>query len=175
MIYVIRHGQTDWNKEGRIQGRVNVPLNEEGVKQAQAAGEQIRGMKFDAVFCSPLLRTRQTCEIAYGKKDVIYDDRLIERDFGSNDGLKRAEVDFVAFWTEGSPENKACGESMQEMTDRVVGFLEFLKENYRDKDVLLVTHGGVIMIMNAYFYGIPEDKNFLKYLVTNGQVSKFSF
>ena len=64
---------------------------------------------------------------------------------------------------------------MQEMTDRVVGFLEFLKENYRDKEVLLVTHGGVIMIMNAYFYGIPEDKNFLKYLVTNGQVSKFSF
>ena len=45
MIYVIRHGQTDWNKEGRIQGRVNVPLNEEGVKQAQAAGEQIKGMK----------------------------------------------------------------------------------------------------------------------------------
>ena len=175
MIYVIRHGQTDWNKEGRIQGQVNVPLNEEGIKQAKQAGQEIAGKKFDAVYCSPLLRTKQTCQYAYGSEGVIYDDRLMERDFGSQEGIKRAEVDFVSFWTEGSEENSQCGETIGQMTERVVNFLDEITAKYKGKDVLLVTHGGVIMIMNAYFYGMPKDNNFLNYLVTNGAVSKFDY
>ena len=175
MIYVIRHGQTDWNKEGRIQGQVNVPLNDEGVRQAWEAHDAIAGVKFDAVFCSPLERTRQTCKIAYGGDDVIYDDRLMERDFGENDGVKRAEVDFAAFWTPGSAEHSACGESIDEMTARVVSFLDEINSKYKGKDILIVTHGGVIMIMKAYFCGMPKDNNFLEYLVTNGAVTKFDF
>lgn len=175
MLYVIRHGQTDWNKEGRIQGQVNVPLNEVGEAQARAAHEEIKDKKFDAVFCSPLLRTKQTCQIAYGGDGVIFDDRLMERDFGANEGVKRAEVDFEAFWTEGSKENTECGETIAQMTDRVVDFLDMLCRDYKDKDVLAVTHGGVIMIINAYFHGLPKDNNFLNYLVSNGAVSQFKF
>lgn len=175
MIYVIRHGQTDWNKEGKIQGQVNIPLNDEGKRQAMEAREEIAGIKFDAVFCSPLERTRQTCQIAYGGDNVIYDDRIMERDFGSNDGKKRAEVDFDAFWTAGSPENAACGETMEHMASRVVSFLDEINAKYKGKDILIVTHGGVIMIMKAYFCGIPENNNFLNYLVTNGAVTKFDY
>lgn len=172
---MIRHGQTPWNKEGRIQGQVNVPLNDEGKAQALVARKEIEGIKFDAVFCSPLERTRQTCELAHGLDGVVFDDRILERDFGDNDGIKRLEVDFDAFWTEGTPENAACGESLSDMTARVVNFLDELHAKYKGKNVLVVTHGGVIMIMCAYFYGTPKDGNFLNYLVTNGAVTKFQF
>jgi len=176
MIYVIRHGQTDWNKEFRIQGRVDIPLNEVGIAQAKEAGKEIAGKKFDAVFCSPLTRTKQTCLHAYGEDEkIVYDARIQERDFGKQEGLKRNEVNFEAYWTEGSQENADCGETITQMTNRVVEFLDELKKKYKDKEVLLVTHGGVIMIMNAYFYGPPKDNNYLNYLVTNGAVTKFEF
>ena len=84
-------------------------------------------------------------------------------------------VGFEAYWTEGSQENADCGETITEMTNRVVGFLDELKAKYKDKDVLLVTHGGVIMIMQAYFYGPPKDNNYLNYLVTNASVTTFQF
>lgn len=175
MIYVIRHGQTNWNKEGRIQGQVDIPLNDEGIRQAKEAGREIIGKKFDAVFCSPLERTKQTCFYAYGDENVVYDDRLMERDFGTQEGVKRQEVDFVAFWTEGSEENKQCGETIDQMTKRVINFLDEINEKYKGKDILVITHGGVIMIMYAYFYGMPKDNNFLNYLVTNGAVTKFDY
>ena len=176
MIYVIRHGQTDWNKQFKIQGRIDIPLNEVGIQQAKEAGKAIEGKKFDAVFCSPLTRTKQTCFYAYGQDDkIIYDARIQERDFGKQEGLRRDEVDFVAYWTEGTQENADCGETITQMTQRVVSFLDELKANYRDKDVLLVSHGGVIMIMQAYFYGPPKDGNYLNYLVTNASVTTFEF
>lgn len=75
MIYAVRHGQTDWNKEGRLQGRKGLELNEEGVRQAEALREQLGAVAFDCVYSSPQARALQTAAIATGA-NVVVDDRL---------------------------------------------------------------------------------------------------
>jgi broad specificity phosphatase PhoE len=63
MIYVVRHGQTDWNLEGRFQGRIDIPLNEKGKNQAKKTKEKLEGIEFDKVFSSPLKRALETAQI----------------------------------------------------------------------------------------------------------------
>lgn len=81
MIYVVRHGQTDLNKEGRLQGRAGLPLNEQGIEQAKCLRDNLKDIKFDYIFSSPQERAIQTAEIATGIK-VIIDERLDVFDLG---------------------------------------------------------------------------------------------
>ena len=107
MIYFVRHGSTDWNenknekgiKDPKCQGRADLDLNQKGISQALQTAEQLKGIKFDRVICSPLKRAKQTLEIIYsGNRPVEIDERVIERDFGEFEGLTRAEFDFNGFW-----------------------------------------------------------------------------
>ena len=91
MIYFVRHGQTDWNKELKIQGQQDVELNEEGMAEAKKLSEKLSGVRFDVAFSSPLKRALKTAEAVYDGK-IISDGRLAERGFGSLEG-KRLEGD----------------------------------------------------------------------------------
>ena len=84
VIYIIRHGQTDWNKEKVMQGQTDIPLNETGKEQAREQGEKLKNIVFDYIFCSPLTRTKQTLKNlnVKCKTKIIYDDRLKERNYG---------------------------------------------------------------------------------------------
>ena len=77
-IYLVRHGETIWNKEGRIQGREDVPLNEKGIALAEITSEGMREIPFDVIYSSPLIRARKTAEIMRGDRTcpIIEDDRL---------------------------------------------------------------------------------------------------
>lgn len=90
----LRHGVTDWNRQGRFQGRTDVPLNDEGISQAHAAADRLRKLSFDHVVASPLVRARQTAEIiaAAAGKPLEVDDGIIECDFGSLEGASIAET-----------------------------------------------------------------------------------
>ena len=92
MIYIVRHGQTDWNKQKVMQGQIDVPLNETGKEQARELGEKLKDIVFDHIFCSPLLRTRQTLENLKLKSNtrIIYDDRLKERNYGEFEKTKKS-------------------------------------------------------------------------------------
>ena len=85
MLYIVRYGETDWNKEGRCQGHSNIPLNEQGRNQAREVREKLKDVNFDVVFCSPLDRTIETARIITDGK-IITDDRIIERTLGKMDG-----------------------------------------------------------------------------------------
>ena len=76
MIYVVRHGQTDWNLEGRFQGRIDIPLNEKGKSQAKKTKEKLEGIKFDKVFSSPLKRALETAK-NITDETIDIDDRII--------------------------------------------------------------------------------------------------
>ena len=78
MIYIVRHGQTDWNVEGIYQGRIDIPLNKTGIEQAKKTKEELKGIKFDKVFSSPLKRAIETAQIICNNP-IIKDDRIIER------------------------------------------------------------------------------------------------
>ena len=85
MPYIIRHGKTDWNVRHKMQGRTDIPLNEEGRQMAEAAREEYRDVHFDICFCSPLIRARETAEILLRGRDVpiVTDNRLMEMSFGA--------------------------------------------------------------------------------------------
>lgn len=94
-IYLIRHGQTNWNTLGKIQGREDVPLSGEGERQVRSAAEILRGLHVTALISSPLMRAKTTAEIfaEYIDAPVKIDERLIERDFGSASGTQAFAFD----------------------------------------------------------------------------------
>lgn len=99
MLYVVRHGQTDWNKRKVMQGQTDIPLNEEGIKQAKLLREKLKDITFDAIFCSPLIRAKQTCEIIAGVCNATYDKRIIERNYGEFENREKKSFDYNEFWS----------------------------------------------------------------------------
>ena len=176
MIYFVRHGVTDWNenlnsngiKSAKCQGIANIPLNQNGINQANELAKLLNNIHFDKVFCSPLTRALQTCEIIVGNlENVTIDQRIIERDFGEFEGLTKEEFDYLDFCNANS-KNKYNAESVKSIRDRVFDFLDSIK-NYKDENILIVSHGGVGCIFLSYFDGEPKDGNYINFLVPHGK------
>ena len=178
MIYFIRHGSTDWNehinalgqKDPKFQGRANIPLNQKGIQQALVMAEMLKGKEFDRVICSPLIRARQTCELIYhGKTPIETDDRLIERDFGKKTGKTQMQIDdFQQFCNRYTIMDDKTAESIIDVEKRVFSLLDELKEN-PNQEVLIVSHGGVGCVVMSYFKGIPENGDYLSFLMPHGK------
>jgi len=152
MFYVIRHGKTDWNKEYRLQGRTDIPLNEEGKEMARNAAKEYANVHFDICYCSPLTRARETAELLLEGRNVpiIIDERLSEMSFGIYEGTanvyEKPECPVRVLFFE--PENYKGvegGESMEELMARTGNFLEeIVKPGLQNgKDILVVGHGAM--------------------------------
>lgn len=174
MIYVIRHGQTDWNKEGRLQGREGLPLNKDGIQQAQQLKEELKGIHFDFVFSSPQERAIQTAEIATGSKALV-DSRLDVFDLGEADGLRKEEVKLKGAIPD--PGVYKGIEDMYSYVDRVFHFMKDLEEEHGQKEVniLISGHRCTTGCIGAYFKGIPEDQNILRLSSDNGGFKVYHF
>ena len=100
-LLVVRHGRTDWNDLKKVQGLADIELNETGKMQAKEVAKSLEDENIDLIICSPLKRTRQTASIINEEKniDIIYDDRIKERDFGEFEGMSNTEFDYEAFWS----------------------------------------------------------------------------
>ena len=168
MIYIVRHGQTDWNVEGRYQGRKDIELNEVGINQAKQLKEKLSNIKFDIVFSSPLKRAYKTAQIITDHP-IIVDDRLIERSNGDLEGkLKNETINAVDFTDEN--DNRMGIETLSNFRSRISDFFNFLDKNYRGRNVLVVTHAGVSIYARCYFEGEPKDGNYNKYKLKNCEV-----
>ena len=176
-IFDVRHGRTDWNDQDRVQGTADIPLNEVGMEQARKTKELLRDEKIDLIISSPLIRTRQTAEVINEDKklNIIYDERIRERDFGEFEGFDKKQFDFKDFWTYSKNLKFEKAENIQDFFKRVFDFLDNIKEIYNDKNVLLVIHGGVSVVINAYFEGIPPENEPTKGALKNCEVRKYEF
>lgn len=173
-IYVLRHGQTNLNMEKKFNGKFDEDINEEGIRQAKKAAETVKSLDIDLVICSPLKRTRHTCEIAnVNKIPVIFDKRLEERDIGIYTGKPLGEFYEKEYWNYNSTSKVEGLESIRDLFDRVRGFLDEIKERYKDKNILLVTHGGVSRGVYFYFNEIPADGMLQKYGSENCQIKEY--
>ena len=179
-IYLLRHGQTAWNADGnRYCGRTDLPLTQKGLEQAHLAAEQLKNIKFDAVYSSPLERAYHTAQIASGGQTIITDNRLIEADFGLWEG-KPKEVfipenePYWQKWCADPVQIKAgeTGESAGEVIDRVDDFYRFLLQQYPAGNILVVAHNGVNRFYLAYKLGMPV-KNYRKLVIDNSSVTLF--
>lgn len=163
-FYIIRHGQTNWNKKGKIQGKTDIELNEEGIKQAEEAKRILKDYPIDMIVSSTLKRARKTAEIINEAKNVpiIFKEALEERGFGEFEGKTQQEFQ-DEIWNSEILANYNLNkqykgvETIQDLCDRVWNLIEDLKEEYYDKNILLVTHGGVTRAINGYFNGANEN------------------
>ena len=162
--FVTRHGQTDWNKEERYMGHREIPMSDKGKEQINASAQQLEHKKIDIIISSDLLRCKETAEII-GKKlgiEPIFDKRLREIDEGAWEGLLRSEVmeKFPDLWEKRTDlDNKRGGaETWRDVSSRMKEAFDDYQKQYKDKNVLLVTHGGAIGSLTAMLRGFPEGK-----------------
>ena len=153
MIYITRHGQTDWNVQKKVMGRCNEPLNEKGFSQAEETKQKLLNADIDLIICSPLTRAKQTAEVITKDRNIpiIYDERIIERDFGEFEGKETKDFDFHGYWNYYKNEHYESAENIQDFFKRVYDFLEDITKKYNDKNVLIVAHGGISIPVNCFF------------------------
>ena len=178
LITLVRHGQTDWNLEGRIQGSTDIPLNDTGRAQARDAAARLAGARFDHIYASPLGRARETAVIIARELSLpapLVTVGLREHEFGDAEGL---------LWDEyrerfgARPDDVPGAESMQQLTDRVLASLTRIdvaarrRSAPRLESVLVCTHGGVIRALLEHASGgtLPAPGERLG----NGSVHRFA-
>ncbi len=141
-ILLVRHGETNWNVERRVQGHSDTPLNDNGRAQARALVAELEGEPIDAVYSSDLLRAHETARIVAQARglDVTAIRDLRERNFGTWEGLTDAEI--FARFPEAANESWGDGETKPEMARRVFDALQRIAETHPSGRVLVVSHGG---------------------------------
>lgn len=179
LLYIVRHGETQWNRETRLAGRSDIPLNETGRKLTEITAEALKDIDFDLCISSPLIRAKETAKIILGdrKTPVITDDRITEISFGEYEGR-------VCIKEDGTPVNDPVylpfrygdlrfpgmpgGESFDDVLKRSGAFLDELlaDPDYQDKTILITTHGCLYRGLLHRFYqdqdrywdaGVPKN------------------
>ncbi|WP_047984396.1 histidine phosphatase family protein [Ornithinibacillus californiensis] len=140
-VYLIRHGETNWNVEDRMQGRTDIPLNEKGIKQANACGASLQPSQFDRIISSNLIRAKKTAEIINSYLDLPFEelDDLGERDFGDAEGLTMDERN------ERYPDEQYPNQETKEaFCSRIMGGLDKVHQKYPNQHIIIVSHAAVI-------------------------------
>ncbi len=163
-LFLIRHGQTSWNLEGRYQGNNDIELNQVGIKQAKLAAKYLSRVEFANIYSSPLKRTLYTAEKIKGRRDLeikVRDD-LKEMNFGKWEGLKFSEINEKYHrdyhnWLEDPYNNRPTdGENFKEITERTTAEINrIVSENADGSSVAVIAHGGVILSLLVYWLQIP--------------------
>jgi probable phosphoglycerate mutase len=162
-LFLVRHGETAWNAEGRIQGHLDIPLNETGLAQAAAVGRRLVNEGFDAIYSSDLVRAYRTASpvVANPDRDIIRDPRLRERHLGVLQGLtgEEALAKQPAAWKAFKSRDPAAllegGESLGTFSRRITDFVRDVLQSHAGGRVLVVTHGGCLDAAYRHALGLP--------------------
>lgn len=159
-IYVVRHGQTDWNIQGFVQGRTDIELNSTGIEQAKQTANLLKDIDFIDIYSSPLKRTIDTAKLIneYHNINIITDDRLIERNFGDFEGTKNVlKISDYLNYEHNLQTNNV--EGIKKLFKRIENFLLDIYIKYKDTDsnILIVTHGGVGIAITAIINNIRNE------------------
>lgn len=162
-LCIVRHGETAWNAEHRVQGQLDVPLNAIGQAQAQAAAKVLSGERFDAVYSSDLSRARQTAAPAAKllSMEIAVDQALRERHYGIFERLTYAEVktrypeDYARFEARDPEYAFRTGESLKDFSARSISVITKIVNQNRDRSILVFTHGGVLDKLYRFVTGLP--------------------
>ena len=169
LIYIVRHGLTEWNKLKKLQGAADVPLAKEGILLAEKTGEALKDVKFDICFTSPLSRARQTAECVLGDRNVpiIPDKRIQEINFGDLEGscVRDAEGNYIDPQVETffrDPVNFKRPENGEDIFDVIARTKDFWEEktsdpSLADKTVLVASHGCAVRALLQNIYHDPEN------------------
>jgi len=164
-IILIRHGETEWNSQKRMQGHSNSDLSSVGQAQIQALGQWMKNVPFDLIYSSDSLRAKQTAEsiTQFSGHELHIDQRLREKNLGVFEGLTSEEARelhpevFRLFKTAGSKYVIDEGESTQQLQDRALEIVNEIRIKHPEERVLLVTHGGFIRVVMKHSLGLSLE------------------
>lgn len=161
-LVILRHGETEWNREERFRGMADLPLTEKGLRQACCAAERIAALKPEVIYSSPLRRAVQTAEAVGNllKLPVTLEDGLRDIDYGSWQGLSLKEAyhkyrkDYIQWLHNPQAVKFPNGESLPVVRDRVKSLIKDLREKHGEQSVLLVTHKVVCKVLVISLLGM---------------------
>lgn len=157
-LYVIRHGQTKCNEENKYNCRLDEDINEVGINQAKEASKKVKELNIDLIICSPMIRTKHTCDIInVNNIPVIHDERIMERIGGVLTNTILDDYYFTEYYNYYSKNIVDGLETLPELFNRVHTFLDEIKNKYKEKNIMLVTHGAVARAIQFYFEEMPKD------------------
>lgn len=170
-LYLVRHGETDWNAAGRIQGSIDRPLNEIGLAQARVAGRDLAHLKPAAIYSSPLLRAMQTAQVinAFHSCQIHLEGRLKEASYGALiEGITRlefraryqAEIDEklkLPLAQQRKHKLEADAESCEEILERSLLALCQIAGKHVGEEVIVVSHGFVLSAILSHFLSVSEE------------------
>ena len=163
-LYVVRHGQTDWNVKKILQGSTDIELNENGIKQALELAKELDLDKIVICFCSPLRRARQTAKILVGDRvKIIYDNMIVERGYGDYEGKPINFDSIVSQWDYKLNDSSHNIESIQDCLLRAKKFIDKVKVEYPNKTILIISHGGFIKMLHFNLIGYDKNTDFLSF------------
>ncbi len=182
LLYLVRHGQTEWNRLHRIQGQSDPPLNETGRAQAQALARAFAGRPLDAVYSSPLQRALDTAEAIARAHNLSVQtfDELKELNVGALDGVTLAEMrerhgDFLARWRQdASVRLPGGGETLAELQARAWTILQCISQAHAGHRVAVVTHSFLTQVVVSAVLGLPLD-HFRRVRLSEGCISALDF
>ncbi|MGH8764083.1 MAG: histidine phosphatase family protein [Burkholderiales bacterium] len=159
----MRHGETSWNAEHRVQGQLDIPLNDVGMKQAEAVGKALKGESFDVIYSSDLARTRQTAgpSANFLSLKINLEKDLRERHYGIFERLTYAEVkvkraaEYARFAARDPEFDFVSGESLLEFSRRSIAALSRIAGAHAGQHVLIFTHGGVLDELYRHINDVP--------------------
>lgn len=171
-IYVARHGQTDWNKQNILLGSTDKPLNEIGRSQALQLKTNLENIKFNYIISSDLKRTVETAQIVTNNnQNIILNSNLRERYYGDLEGTTPKNIN--RFWNVKYNINESSVEPIREFLNRIFTELDTIIRTYDDTDnILIVTHYGVVMAIDAYFNN-KFDYCFDNFILNNCDYRKY--
>ncbi|HNX13683.1 MAG TPA: histidine phosphatase family protein [Oscillospiraceae bacterium] len=166
-LYVARHGETDNNVQGKYAGSSDVPLNQNGLQQAEALAQKLADIKFDVTVSSPLARARKTAETILNRcpeTPLVIIKIFAERSVGVFEGLTKEEAKnqypelFNRWCTRQLDDAPTGGETIRQFEAGIISGLEELKTRFPDKTVLLVCHGFVSRMINKQLKGLSYEE-----------------
>jgi broad specificity phosphatase PhoE len=179
-LLLARHGETDWNRDGRFQGHADTPLNNLGREQARALAEEVADV--DVIYSSDLRRAIETAQVVADRLglEVRVDSRLRERSFGGWEGLTRQEIeeafrDDYERWRTGESFGAEDAESHEAFAERIEAFLADVLARHPEETVLVITHGGSIRVIQAVASGLNylRDRRSIR-AVANGSLARYA-
>src|SRR5258706_2682303 len=160
-LCLVRHGETAWNAEGRVQGQLDIPLNATGPAQARGVGSVLKNESFAAIYSSDLVRTQQTARPVADllRKKIILDENLRERHYGAFQGMTYTEASeripegYARFKAKDPEYDFGTGESLSRFNERALACIRDLVEKHAGENLLVVTHGGVLEMVYRHATG----------------------
>ena len=174
-IYFTRHGETEWNKIGKIQGWLDSPLTDDGMKMGKNLSEEVKNIKFDKVYSSDLGRAFETAKLIVPEENIIKTELLREIDVAEWSGhlfTEAEEINRLAYdYYFNHPEKytRENGESFYDLIERVENFFKKYVYNSDDENILVVSHGITIIAMFNIMENIPVEKFWTNRVRRNGE------